>query len=127
MSEHGSQPEFESPNQDGHVANCLKAIDEYRGRNISKWEAITQISTAIQSATASTDNEQRSTAGDTYLAMLDEHDRLLTSAGSRGQHGIEQDSDEPNEHQENTNGEARGKRSCSPSRSESPTPKRRKF
>src|ERR1700729_1248273 len=60
--------------QEEHVANCLKAIEDYRGQNISKWEAITQISTTIQSVTASTDNKQRSTAGDTYLAMLDEHD-----------------------------------------------------
>src|SRR6202167_2367778 len=105
MSQHGSQ--IGSPVPDENIDNCLKAVEDYRSQDITKWEAITQISTAIQSATASTDNEQRSTAGDTYLAMLDEHDRLLTSAGSRGQHGIEQDSDEPNEHQENTNGEAR--------------------
>jgi hypothetical protein len=72
MSDHGTQTE--TPIQQGHVTNCLKAIENYREQNISKWEAVTQISTAIQSATANMDNEQRSTAGDTYLAMLDEHD-----------------------------------------------------
>ena len=80
MSKHGNQTE--TPNQEGHVANCLKAIEEYRGQSISKWEAISQISAAIQSTTAGTDNEQRSTTGDTYLAMLDEHDRLLAGANA---------------------------------------------
>ena len=80
MTEHEIQTE--TPNQERHIANCLKAIKNYRGKNISKWEAITQISTAIQSATASMDNEQRSTAGDTYIAMLNKHDQLLTSTNS---------------------------------------------
>ena len=72
MSEHGNQIEnqTETPNQGGHIADCLKAIEDYRGQSISKWEAVTKISTAIQSTTPSTDNEQRSTAGDTYIAML---------------------------------------------------------
>jgi hypothetical protein len=72
MSEHGNQSN--TPNQEGHVSNCLKAIKDYRKQNISKWEAVTQISSAIQSTTARMDSKQRSTAGDTYLAMLDEHD-----------------------------------------------------
>ena len=111
MSEHGNQTE--TPNQEGHVANCLKAIEGYRGQNISKWEAITQISTAIRSATASTDNEQRSTARDTYLTMLDEHDQLLTRASSQGQAGVEPYEGEIYDHQEDFNGKARSKWSIS--------------
>ena len=83
MTEHEIQTE--TPSQEGHIADCLKAIEDYRGKNISKWEAITQISTTIRLATASMDNGQRSTAGDTYIAMLDEHDRLFTGANSQGQ------------------------------------------
>ena len=123
MSEHGNQTE--TPNQEGHVADCLKAIEDYKGQSISKWEAITQISTAIRSATASTDNEQRSTAGDTYLAILDEHDRLLTGASARGQSGAEPDDEEVYDRQEEFNGEDGSKRSIS--RSGSPVSKRRKF
>jgi hypothetical protein len=47
-----------SPIPNESVANCLKAVESYRGQSISKWEAITQIGSAIQSATASTDDEQ---------------------------------------------------------------------
>jgi hypothetical protein len=87
MSEHGNQTG--TPNQEQHVADCLKAIEDYRRQSISKWEAISQISTTIRSTTASTDNKQRSTAGDIYLAMLDEHDRLLAGASAQGQSGVE--------------------------------------
>ena len=58
MSEHGNQTE--TPNQEGHVTDCLKAIEEYRGQSISEWEAISQISATIRLTTASMDNEQRS-------------------------------------------------------------------
>src|ERR1700677_4385161 len=68
MPQHGSQTG--SPIPDESVTTCLRAIEDYRGQGISKWEAIIQIASAINSATASTDNEQRSTAGDTYLMML---------------------------------------------------------
>jgi len=80
MSEHGSQTG--SPVLDESVVNGLKAVEDYRSQSISKWEAITQIASAIQSTTASMDSEQRSTAGDTYLAMLDEHDQLLAKAST---------------------------------------------
>jgi hypothetical protein len=123
MSEHGNQSE--TPNQEEHVSDCLKAIEDYRGQNISKWEAISQISAAIQSATASTDNEQRSTAGDTYLAMLDEHDRLLTRASSRGHPGTGPYGEETYDQQEEFNGEIGSKRSIS--RSGSPASKRHKL
>ena len=82
MSEHGSQTG--SPIPDKSVVNCLKAVEDYRSQSISKWEAITQIASAIQSTTASMDSEQCSTVGDTYLTMLDEHDQLLAKASTRG-------------------------------------------
>jgi len=82
MSQHGSQTS--SPVPDESVTTCLRAVEDYRGQGISKWEAVTQIASAINSSTAGTDNEQRSTAGDTYLAMLDEHDQLLAKASARG-------------------------------------------
>jgi hypothetical protein len=56
MSKHEDQTG--PPTEEDHVVNCIKAIDDYRGQNISKWEAVTQISAAIQSATASMDNKQ---------------------------------------------------------------------
>ena len=124
MSEHEDQ--VESPSQEEHVSNCIKAINDYRGQNISKWEAITQISSALQSATASTDNEQRATAGGTYLAMLDEHDRTLTGASSRGFQGRDQIEGESNEQEEQElAGENGAKRSKS--RSSSPSTKRHKI
>ena len=54
MSEHGDQSNSPSPQE--HVITCLKAVEEYRGQAITKWEAIAQISTAIQSTTAITDS-----------------------------------------------------------------------
>ena len=114
-----------TPNQEGHVANRLKAIEDYRGQSISKWEAISQICTAIWSTTASTDNKQRSTAGDTYLAMLDKHDWLLARASTQGQSGVKPYDKEVYECQGEFNGKTRSKQSAS--RSGSPTPKNRKF
>ena len=38
---------------DEHSAKCIKAVEDYRGRNIMKWKAIAQISSALESATAS--------------------------------------------------------------------------
>jgi hypothetical protein len=88
MSIHEDQTE---PHIEGdHTDDCIKAVDDYRGQSISKWEAVTQISAAIRSATASTDNEQRASAGGTYLTMLDEHDQSLDNARSRGLQGLEQ-------------------------------------
>jgi hypothetical protein len=80
MFQHESQAR--SPVPDESVDDCLKAVKDYKGQSISKWEAITQIVSTIESATASTDNEQRSTAGDTYLTMLNEHDQLLAKASA---------------------------------------------
>ena len=80
MSQHGSRSG--SPVLDESVDNCLKAVEDYRGCNISKWDAITQIASVITSVTASTDNAQRSTAGATYLAMLDKHDHTLARASA---------------------------------------------
>jgi hypothetical protein len=88
------------------------------------WEAITQIASAIQSATASTDNEQRTAAGDTYLTMLDEHDSLLAKASTRGLQSHEQDDEQNEGIEENIDGEARSKHSHS--RSASPESKWRK-
>ena len=107
MTEHEIQTE--TPNQEGHITDCLKAIEDYRGQSISKWEAISQISAAIRSTTASTDNEQRSTAGDTYLVMLNEHDRLLAGANAQGQTGVEPYNEEVYDRQEEFNGEIRSK------------------
>src|ERR1700722_6053159 len=69
MSQDGDRVATSSPEE--HTAQCIKAIEDYRGRNITKWKAIAQILSALESATASTNSEQRSTAGETYLAMLD--------------------------------------------------------
>src|SRR5882762_8559881 len=108
MSEHEDRDE--SPSQYEHISSCIKAIDDYRGQNISKWEAITQISNALQSTTASTDSEQRTTAGGTYLAMLDEHDQMLAGAGSRGRQRLNYTAGENEEHQEEFVGEDGNKR-----------------
>jgi hypothetical protein len=86
MSEHEDQ--VETPTQEKHIVNCIKAVDDYRGQNINEWEAVSQISTAIWLATASTDNEQRANTGGTYLTMLDEHDQMLTNASSCGYQGL---------------------------------------
>ena len=123
MSEHGSQAG--SPVPDESVSNCLKAVEDYRSQSISKWEAITQIASAIQSTTVSTDSGQRSTAGDTYLAMLDEHDQLLAKASTRGFQRSKPDGEQDSVFEEDLNGEARSKRSLS--RSGSPESKRPKF
>ena len=124
MSQHGSQ--IGSPIPDKNIDNCLKAVEDYRSQDITKWEAITQIASAIQSATASTDNEQRSTAGSTYLAMLDEHDQLLANASARGRRQPEPSAERNSAYEEDFNGEDWvSKRSFSPS--ESPESKRRKF
>jgi len=122
MSQNESQTG--SPAPDGSVTNCLQAVEDYRGQHISKWEAISKIATAIQSATASTDNEQRTTAGDTYLAMLDEHDNLLAGASNRGRLEHPQNNEEEG-YEEDVNPTAKSKRSLS--RSSSPDSKRRKF
>jgi hypothetical protein len=124
MSEHEDQTR--PLTEEDHVVDCIKAVDDYRGQNISKWEAVSQISAAIRSATASTDNEQRATAGGTYLAMLDEHDRAIVNASSRGQQGLEPSSDENYEQEEDLDGEVRSKHSRL-SRSCSPSSKRHKF
>ena len=88
MSEHEDQ--VGSPTQEEHVVSCIKAIDNYSEHNISKWEAVAQISTALRSPTASVNNDQRATAGETYLAMLDEHDQMLANASSHGHQGLDQ-------------------------------------
>jgi len=106
-SQHGSQTSFSIP--DESIAACLKAVEEYRGQNISKWEAITQIVSAIHSATASTDNEQRSTAGGTYLAMLDENDQLLAKASSRGFRRAEPEDEQGSTFEEDFDGKTRSK------------------
>ena len=88
MVEHGdpSQTQASSSAQTDHVAECVKAIVDYRGNQISKWAAIAQISTAISSAAATMNEEQRATGG-TYLAMLDEHDQIVTNAHAHGRRG----------------------------------------
>ena len=53
MVEHVNQTQASTSTQVDHVTDCLKAVEEYRGRQISKWDAIAQVSTAIASATAS--------------------------------------------------------------------------
>jgi hypothetical protein len=129
MSEHDEQTESqaEPQNAEGELAaDCIKAVEDYRGENISKWEAVSQISAALRSATVSTDNEQRSSAGSTYLAMLDEHDRSLVDAGTRGSRRIEQRTDE-NDEPEGYSDEEVGSKHTRLSRSGSPSSKRHKF
>ena len=91
MVEHGdlSQTQVSSSAQTDHVMECVKAIVDYRGNQISKWGAIAQIYAAISSATASTNEEQQATTGGTYLAMLDEHDRILASVHACGRRGAD--------------------------------------
>ena len=113
MSQHGSRSR--SPVLDESVVNCLKAVKDYRGRNISKWDAITQITSAITSVTASMDNAQRSTAGATYLAMLDKHDHTLARASARGHQGGEDVNEQNEEPEEIFNREAKSKHSHSQS------------
>ena len=64
MVEHGdlSQTQASSSAQTDHVAECITAITDYRSNQISKWGAITQISAAISSAAATTNEEQWATA-----------------------------------------------------------------
>ena len=101
-----------SPVPDESVTNCLKAVEDYRSQQVSKWEAISQIAVAIQSVTPSTDVEQWSTAGSTYLAMLDEHDNLISRASNRGQYNHGQDNEETR-YEAVINPEARSKHSIS--------------
>ena len=86
MVEHADQSQTQASisAQADHVVECVKAVTDYRGNQISKWDAIAQISTAISSATANTNEEQHAAAGGTYLAMLDEHNRILAGAHGRG-------------------------------------------
>jgi len=107
--------QVESPVQEEHIVNCIKSIDDYRGQNISKWEAVLQISSALQLATASMDIEQRTTARRTYLTMLDEHDQMLTSASAHGGQGPNQIEDGNNEQEEEFIGENGTKHSQSQS------------
>jgi hypothetical protein len=81
MSDHEDQTEPRSTKGDLTV-DCVKAIDNYGGENISKWEAVSQISASIQSATASTDIGQSTSTGEIYLTMLNEHDQLLVDAST---------------------------------------------
>jgi hypothetical protein len=46
MSDHEDQTEPHSIESDLTV-DCVKAVDDYRGEAISKWEAVSQISAAI--------------------------------------------------------------------------------
>jgi hypothetical protein len=85
---------------------------------------ITQISNALQSTTASTDSEQRTTAGGTYLAMLDEHDQMLAGASSRRRQRLNYTAGENEEHQEEFVGEDGNKHSQS--QGSSPSSKRHK-
>ena len=124
MVEHGDQTQSSSTTQVSHIAECLKAVEDYRGRQISKWDAIAQVSAAIAAASASTTSEQRATAGGTYLAMLDEHDQALANAHNRGRQGRNRDDSEDSERGENA-ARANGSRH-SRSRSRSPSSKRRK-
>ena len=115
-----------SHNEEEHVDECIKAVNDHREQHINKQEAVTQISTAIQSATASTDNEQQATAGGIYLAMLDEHDRALANASSRGCQGLEHSSNENYDQEEELDGQV-GSKHSQRSRSSSPSSKQHKF
>jgi hypothetical protein len=127
MVEHGDQSQTQTSTsaQTDHVAECVKAVTDYRGNRIDKWGAITQISAAISSAATSTNEGQRAAAGGTYLAMLDEHDRLLASAHARGRRGAEAYDSDDSEPGEKPSGENRVQRSLS--RSQSPSSKRHKI
>jgi len=123
MSEHGN--ETQTSTQDELVANCIRSVDDYRGQRINKWEAITRISAVIQSSTASTDIKQRTTAGGTYLAMLDEHEWLLAGARSRGYQGLGRFEFPDQEQEEDSSGANQSRNSRS--RSSSPSSKRPKI
>ena len=99
MSDHEDQTEPHSTKGDLTV-DCVKAIDNYRGENISKWEAVSQISATIQSATASMDIGQRASAGETYLAMFNEHDQSLVDARTQGYQRAEQCTNESTEQED---------------------------
>ena len=127
MVEHGdlSQTQASSSAQTDHIAECVKAIVDYRGKRISKWGAVAQISGAISTAAASTNEEQQATAGETYLVMLDEHDQILTSTHARGRRGTDRYDSDDGEPDKDPTGENRGRRSLS--RSTSPSSKRHKI
>ena len=124
MVEHVDQTQSSSSSQVNHIAECIKAVEDYRGQEISKWDAIAQVTAAIASSASGTTSEQRAAAGATYLAMLDEHDRTLASAHNRGRQGRNRDDSETSEQGENI-ARADGSRQ-SLSRSRSPASKRRK-
>jgi hypothetical protein len=130
MSQHGvstttTTPEDSTATPEDHIAICVKAVIDYRGQEIGKWEAISRILGAIESTASSTDIEQRTAAGETYLAMLDEHDRLLSKASSRGMQGSNQVEDEDRGSEENLVREDRSQSATS--RSNSPVSIRRKI
>jgi len=122
MSQDGSQTGSPAPNANAPIPNtdgsaegitiCVKVIEDYRGQRISKWEAVSQIASALQSVTTGTDNKQISTAGNTYLAMLDEHNKLLAHASVQGQRDSGQ-SNRGNEIDDVVDAEAASKRPCS--------------
>ena len=124
MVERGDQTQASSSTKVNHIAECLKAVEDYRGQRISKWDAIAQISAAISDATVSTNSEQRATTGGTYLAMLNEHEETLTNAHICRRQGRGRDDRENSERGENTARENESEHS--PSRSRSPLSKRRK-
>ena len=80
MSQNGSRTG--SPAPDVSINNCLQTVEDYRSQTLTKWEAITQIASTIQASSTGTNVEQRSAAGATYLAMLNEHDELLAKAST---------------------------------------------
>ena len=130
MSQHGvstttTTPEDSTATPEDHIAICVKAVVGYRGQEIGKWEVISRILGAIESTASSTDIEQRTAAGETYLAMLDEHDRLLSKASSRGMQGSNQVEDEDRGSEENLVREDRSQSATS--RSNSPVSIRRKI
>jgi hypothetical protein len=78
MSQNGSQ--IGTPAQSEGATECLRAVKNYRGSHISKWDAVSKIAAAIGSDTASLNGDQQTSMGNTYLAMLDQHDSLLARA-----------------------------------------------
>ena len=85
-----------------HVAECIKAVDDYRGQQISKWNTVVQITVAISSAIAGMNSMQHAATGGTYLVMLDEHDQVLTNAHVHGRQGPHRNDDDNGEHREDT-------------------------
>jgi hypothetical protein len=124
MVEHGDETQASSSTQIDHVVECIKAVSDYRGQRISKWDAIARVSAAISSAAPDTSSGQRTSAGGTYLAMLDEHDRVLAEAHVRGRQGHGRNDNDDGSRGENAAGEDWSQRSLS--RSRSPSSKRRK-